>query len=480
MSDPQFIFKTILSAQDVLVSGRRKSIPIVVLLYGLCIFTVLPLLFKYVIIPPVVIVNHLLGYLVPILSFLIVLGANCFALYIIASYQRFRPAIPFILLCFFKTFAISSIVSYIITALLPAILLTFLCSCLVLLDHPFKKYFSPKVAGGLDSDYFKHYADTIDPLQKPKIIVVMEAGPRSILLFWMYKQLKEHLQRHNNLKIDMVVATSVGGTIPILDLVGHCYEKNIIHISQNLGPLFGMWNTRKYSNINEPFNLDTSPIPENILDRSLPGQQSKIKVAIVAATKDKRDKIIRPFLFKNYHEQPMSDDGKTPLIQGTHSSMRFALEACWSIPSYRKPILAINGSDIIEGSIIAANPLEIALHEAKLMFPNNPLYIYSLGTGRKPPHEKNALETYSDSVEGPQEMNGTIDDLYRLIMVPHLRFQAWINRVGAGKIKYHRIEPDLPDIALDDPELQVKMYQSRIQMSITVAMSMIPVPFIYD
>lgn len=103
--------------------------------------------------------------------------------------------------------------------------------------------------------------------------------------------------------------------------------------------------------------------------------------------------------------------------------------ACSAIPGYLPPV-KFGDLELADGILTAKNPSKLALEYARLFYPEDPIVLISLGTGRMP-------DSHNDAIE--KEMNRT-----------HLELEAESNR--DDKLIYFRMQPELVEASpnMDD------------------------------
>lgn len=104
-----------------------------------------------------------------------------------------------------------------------------------------------------------------------------------------------------------------------------------------------------------------------------------------------------PYLHANYRPPPRPPgSGEHRYKHGCHHKLWEAARASTAVPSYFDAYRS-GGEVFCDGAILVNNPAAIAVHEARLLWPNAPLEcIVSLGTGRSDPHTTVGSENLYD------------------------------------------------------------------------------------
>lgn len=150
---------------------------------------------------------------------------------------------------------------------------------------------------------------------------------------------------------------------------------------QKLSGLFSMLSTRSF--------YETKSF-ESIL-KELVGESTLIETAVETDSKIILTSSLvsvhppQPFIFRNYNHKNEKD---SKYEGSSREKLWRAARASSAAPGYFDEVVLDNGNRLVDGGILYNNPTPIALHEAKILWPNHPIdLVLSVGTGKPSPKE---------------------------------------------------------------------------------------------
>ncbi|GAB6020217.1 Calcium-independent phospholipase A2-gamma [Chamberlinius hualienensis] len=274
-----------------------------------------------------------------------------------------------------------------------------------------------------------------------RILSIDGGGLRGVMALEILRQLEEQTGKPVHQLFDYICGVSTGSVLAILlgtlkfsaskceQLYKHIgteiFQQNTIWGTGKLVLSHAYYDTEHWTKILQ-HHIGTAKLIETTRDPNCP--------KIVAVSSIVSGPRLEPFLFRNYDYPPRV----VSMYRGSHQAELWeAARASAAAPGYFEEFK--HGNDIHQdGGILVNNPTALAIHECKLLWPDEPLQcVISLGNGRFEPQQppttvtpnftglKNKLMKIIDSATDTEAVHTILNDL--LDPMVYFRFNPYLS-----------------------------------------------------
>lgn len=293
-------------------------------------------------------------------------------------------------------------------------------------------------------------------------------GTRGIITSKILQTIEEKTGKQVYELFDLIAGTSTGGILAIALSRAKFTAEETTHLYRTLakrvfGYRFGNLTRGRIKELRALGYYDATRL-QNLLKEQLGKDGSYIrqddvspKVFVVASACS--DNNMEPYIFRSYN-----DPNSTDQYYGSSKkdvNIVEALMATSAAPTYFDPV-TINDCKFVDGGIVANNPADIALMEARLLWPQRKIVLISIGTGRPKEKEKEKEEeagggrhsssrSSSSTLPRISSVSASVQPLYDIITVAtdgekiHKKLASW-NKLLGSPVEYRRLNVPLTKV----------------------------------
>ncbi|XP_014678974.1 PREDICTED: calcium-independent phospholipase A2-gamma-like [Priapulus caudatus] len=303
-----------------------------------------------------------------------------------------------------------------------------------------------------------------------RILSIDGGGTRGLVSMEILKQLEERCRRPLYEMFDYVCGVSTGALIAALIMVNRETLDHAEALYKEASRTVFARNSWIGASLCRSLVLSCGEVAVSRLVRDNLGDINMIdsvrnpgtpKMSIVSTVVNRP--MLRAFLFRNYNLPPRM---QSHVCGSCQHKLWEAVQASSAAPGYFDEVKV--GSIIHQdGGILTNNPTALAIHEAKMIWPNEPIQcVLSLGNGRYEPHHegdqnfsslKTKVTKIIDSATDTEGVHSTLQDL----LPPSVYFR--FNPYMSDEIFLDEIRPEKLDQLQQDARMYVRKNDFKLQ-----------------